>query len=800
MKIPIDRRLALSMLGLEEGASSDEIERAYWAKCAELEDRVHIAPTADLKQIYREALEKLEDVRAAALEIDDREAPVDELSVSDELDAASDSETSEAEPDAAEESAGAGDGSVAHGQATLERGEPGDVLTPGDSNGKTAELLQPQAPIELRDPIESGGPEAEAPVDPEAEALGSGETEVGFFEGNLLLDRFEVRRRLGFGRTGAVYAAYDRSRQREVALRIILPRLLRDGAVRERFLAEAKIAALLSHPHIAEVFEVLHDRSLCVVSMELIAWRSLRTGMEARMRAGRPYGMPEVRRVVGPLCEALQYAHKHIVHGDVRPENVFIGAAGEVKLSDFAVSSLLAPAGGQREAFGSPYTAPEHQAERMDRRSDQYAVAAIAYEMLTGRPPELPPKPLALVRKDVDLEISIAIERALRERAEERFGSIEELGRALGGGRAPRAFPLGWMAAGAAGLAAVLLIATWQWRRGVNEEQRAVQWAQSEAARIATQAQVEAARAATVRAAAEAERLAASAAQAEAERIAAAAQADRQRVATAAAHADAVRQAEAEAARGQAVRASATRAAAELSRAAEESRQQAERASATRIAADAKRTVAAEATVVAIREATAGARAEAERAATRQAQALAEANRQATVQVQVEVARAATARARSEIERAEAARREATALARPGYVPSLNATVQTLRFFEKAQGEQIAEGQRQFADRFKSSNTRTVAWELSLAHPPAGRQQRFTIRSICYAPDGSIFGQGELSSYVEANWGKSTHVYGWGFQEPGLWQTGTYRVELFIDGRKVAAGSFKIYAGFGGLF
>jgi hypothetical protein len=188
------------------------------------------------------------------------------------------------------------------------------------------------------------------------------------------------------------------------------------------------------------------------------------------------------------------------------------------------------------------------------------------------------------------------------------------------------------------------------------------------------------------------------------------------------------------------------------------------------------------------RTATALAARETEREATARAELMAQ--RTAAAETAVVARRTATARAE-----AEAATRRQAEEAKGPLITSLNARVAALRFYEKAQGSRVPEGQREYATKFKSSKTRSVFWELSLVHPPQGRRRYFNIRSICYREDGSVFGEGTLETYIEANWAKSSHTFGWGFAEAGLWESDTYRVDIFVDGQKVVSDSFRVYEG-----
>lgn len=124
-----------------------------------------------------------------------------------------------------------------------------------------------------------------------------------------------------------------------------------------------------------------------------------------------------------------------------------------------------------------------------------------------------------------------------------------------------------------------------------------------------------------------------------------------------------------------------------------------------------------------------------------------------------------------------------------GTIPSLDATVSSLRFFE---GEYQAppREQRVYTQRFDPARTRYVHWELTLAHPAPGRRRVFSIQSVWYHPDGRVLARLPMHTAVEADWTWSYHHASW--HGTGGWAAGTYRVELYVRGQPVAGGSFEV--------
>jgi hypothetical protein len=120
-----------------------------------------------------------------------------------------------------------------------------------------------------------------------------------------------------------------------------------------------------------------------------------------------------------------------------------------------------------------------------------------------------------------------------------------------------------------------------------------------------------------------------------------------------------------------------------------------------------------------------------------------------------------------------------------GTIPSLDATVTFLRFFEGEYQAPLRE-QRAYTQRFERAQTRYVHWGLPLAHPAPGRRRVFSIQSVWYHPDGHILARLPMHTVVEADWTWSYHYASW--HATGGWAAGTYRVELYVRGQQIAVG------------
>ncbi|HJU69436.1 MAG TPA: protein kinase [Gemmatimonadaceae bacterium] len=207
------------------------------------------------------------------------------------------------------------------------------------------------------------------------------------------IGHYAIDRKLGEGGMGVVYAARDERLERIVALKMMLS-LGDDETARRRFWREARAAASVNHPNICQLYEIGEDGGELFIAMEFLEGEAL----SARLRRG-PLSVAEATSITLAMLAALSALHaRGIVHRDLKPSNVFLTPHG-VKLLDFGLARPADP-GVARSLdsdasltqtgmlVGSPgYMAPEQlTAEGLDARSDLFAVGAILFEMLAGRP------------------------------------------------------------------------------------------------------------------------------------------------------------------------------------------------------------------------------------------------------------------------------------------------------------------------------------------------------------------------------------------------------------------------------
>jgi hypothetical protein len=124
-------------------------------------------------------------------------------------------------------------------------------------------------------------------------------------------------------------------------------------------------------------------------------------------------------------------------------------------------------------------------------------------------------------------------------------------------------------------------------------------------------------------------------------------------------------------------------------------------------------------------------------------------------------------------------------------IPAIHANATSIRFYEKGESK-LELNKRNYGHVFTKSKTRYVSWELNLEHPQHVRRADFNIKAILYSADGSIVSEQTLPTYIDADWIGSYHSDSWGQNKYGNWQVGSYRVELYIDGKIVANDSFTV--------
>jgi tetratricopeptide (TPR) repeat protein/tRNA A-37 threonylcarbamoyl transferase component Bud32 len=223
-----------------------------------------------------------------------------------------------------------------------------------------------------------------------------------------VLPGYEILEELGRGGMGVVYKARQQGLNRLVALKMILTGPYSAPEERRRFQREAKAVARLRHPGIVQIYEVGEHEGRPYFSMEYLEGGNLAQKLEGTTLPGRP-----AAELVETLARAIQAAHEcNIIHRDLKPANVLLAADGTPKIGDFGLAKLVDTAGeltvvgGQTQSgaiLGTPsYIAPEQaagQVKKIGPATDVYALGAIFYEVLAGRPPFLAASVLATLEQ-----------------------------------------------------------------------------------------------------------------------------------------------------------------------------------------------------------------------------------------------------------------------------------------------------------------------------------------------------------------------------------------------------------------
>ncbi len=271
-----------------------------------------------------------------------------------------------------------------------------------------------------------------------------------------LSNEYQITDLLGRGGMSLVYLAQEVDLNRQVAIKILPLQFLQGPSAAERFEREAKIAASLDHPHIVPIFRVGATSTFLWYTMKRIRGRSFEQIIAER--GALP--LPEVLGVVEQVGSALQYAHRHgVVHRDVKPANVMIEDSGWALVCDFGVARAFGSVSLTQTgaSLGTPrYMSPEQfEGQPVDGRCDQYSLAILVWEALTGGVPftgdslgELirkhllePPPRLIEVKPEIPERVSAAVYRAMSKKPAERFPDIAAFIAALGGQATPRIPP-----------------------------------------------------------------------------------------------------------------------------------------------------------------------------------------------------------------------------------------------------------------------------------------------------------------------------------------------------------------------
>ena len=266
------------------------------------------------------------------------------------------------------------------------------------------------------------------------------------------IGRYRILGELGRGATGVVYRAQDPAIGRIIAIKTIRLSDFTDESererLRERLFREAQSAGMLSHPNIVTIYDIAEEDGLAYIFMECVDGPPLEKVLNSQ---DPPLLGDAALTILRQTATALDYAHKKgIVHRDIKPANILIDDRMHAKITDFGVAKIISQQMTQSGVMmGTPnYMSPEQvQGHAIDGRADQFSLAVIAYEILTGEKPfladQLPALLFRIVREDpvapqrlnptLGPQVEVVLRKALAKSANDRYGTCLEFVDALAG-------------------------------------------------------------------------------------------------------------------------------------------------------------------------------------------------------------------------------------------------------------------------------------------------------------------------------------------------------------------------------
>lgn len=259
---------------------------------------------------------------------------------------------------------------------------------------------------------------------------------IGMFLGN----RYEIISKIGSGGMADVYKAKCHKLNRFVAIKVLKPEFSQDQSFVSKFRMEAQSAACLSHPNIVNIYDVGEENGIYYIVMELIEGITLKKYIERRKKLE----IRESIEVAMQVARGLEAAHaEHIIHRDIKPQNIMISKDGKVKVTDFGIARAASSQTISSNTMGSVhYISPEQaRGGYCDERSDIYSLGITLYEMLTGRVPFEGDSTVAVALQHIQGEmvpprqyeqlIPISLERIImkctQKKPELRYNSATEL-------------------------------------------------------------------------------------------------------------------------------------------------------------------------------------------------------------------------------------------------------------------------------------------------------------------------------------------------------------------------------------
>lgn len=281
---------------------------------------------------------------------------------------------------------------------------------------------------------------------------GSGSNDEPIPVGSILDSKYLVNKVLGHGSMGVVYLATDLALEREVAIKVLLPRYAEDEIIAQRFRREAVAMASVRHNNVVQIFAFGDHQGYPYFIMEYIPGHTIANLIESVNNRGEQLYLDVVLGMLSQVCQGLQAVHyRGIVHRDVKPANMLIGPRFRVAITDFGLVEPMGQSPSKRDLAGTPlYLAPElirreHIPENQLHLCDIYALGISTYEMLSGTVPfdgnnvkeilrshlQDSPRPISDIRADIPTAFDEVLLRAMCKNPSERYSSCIEFLEAL---------------------------------------------------------------------------------------------------------------------------------------------------------------------------------------------------------------------------------------------------------------------------------------------------------------------------------------------------------------------------------
>ncbi len=259
-------------------------------------------------------------------------------------------------------------------------------------------------------------------------------------KGMFISDRYEIMEKVGSGGMSDVYKAKCHKLNRFVAMKVLKPEFCEDKSFVSKFRVEAQSAAGLTHPNIVNVYDVGDDNGIYYIVMELIEGITLKKYIEKKGRLQ----VKEAVSIAVQVAQGIEAAHNnHIIHRDIKPQNIIISREGKVKVTDFGIAKAASANTINGNAMGSVhYISPEQaKGAYIDEKSDIYSLGITLFEMITGNVPfegdstvsvalqhlnEEMPNP-KLVVPDLPISVEKIIEKCTQKKPERRYLKVSSL-------------------------------------------------------------------------------------------------------------------------------------------------------------------------------------------------------------------------------------------------------------------------------------------------------------------------------------------------------------------------------------